>query len=265
MVETFSLPPKPLYWHNYLRTLPKSQLPSHTPEIATDVLDKYLRLIRRDVQIEPEWYGGPKPDLKALGIDLKYDQLKCVAPVCISLNARPLLLDYFKRRNFRILHLVRKNLAHAAISLILANMRNVWHTYNAKEFGGRYKISWVTLYSHMKFMRDERNEFLRLSQDLPMLTCVYEDLINDLSKVNELGEFPKETTVLKPLADFLGISNLFVYDGKMRKVVNKPYADILENFDELMRELRSSEFSEFADSLESFNPPPAVVVQPRAA
>lgn len=238
---------------------------SITPEIAIEVFDEHMLRIRRDVQIEPEWYGGRKPDLKALGLDVKYNQLKCFNSLSINLRSRPLLLDYFKSRNFRILHLMRKNLAQAALSLILANLRNVWVNYDASEFTGRHRVSWATLQSHMKCIQDERIEFTQLAQDLPVLTCIYEDLIGDLSKVDVSGKFPENTTVLQPLADFLGIPNHFVYDGRMSKVINKPYVDILENFDELVAELRNSEFSEFADSLESNNSPAQAAVQSRVA
>ncbi len=265
MVETFSLTPKRMYWCNFLRTLPKSRFPPLTPEIAMDVFDEHVRRIRRDVQIEPEWYGGSKPDLKALGLDVKYNQLKNFASLSINLRSRPLLLDYFKTRNFRILHMVRKNLAHSALSLILANIRGVWHNYDASTFSGRHHVFWETLHSHMKWIQVEREEFVHLTQDLPVLTCVYEDLVGDLSQLNESGEFPEETTVLKPLAEFLGVPNRFVYDGKMRKVVNKPYVEILDNFDELVQELRKSEFCEFADSLEPPNLPAPTAVQSWAA
>lgn len=249
MVETFSLTPKRLYWCNYLRSVPRDQFPSLTPEIAMDVFDEHLRQVRKDILIEPEWYGGPKPDLKTIGLDVKYNQLKCFTSLSNNLCARPMLLDYFKSRSFRVVHMVRKNLAQAALSLILANIRNVWHNYDGSEFKGQYEVSWPTLHSHMKWIRDEREEFERLSQDLPMLTCVYEDLVDDLRKVDEAGAFPEETKALSPLAEFLGVSNQFVYDGQMKKVVSKPYSEILENFDELITEMKNSEFSEFADSL----------------
>ena len=75
-----------------------------------------------------------------------------------------MLLDYFKSRNFRILHLMGKNLAHAALSLILANLRNAWVNYDASEFTGRHRVSWATLQSHMKCIQDECIEFTQLAQ-----------------------------------------------------------------------------------------------------
>ncbi len=251
MVETFSPTTKKLYWCNYIRSLPKNEFPALNHETALGLFDEHMRRIRRDVEIEPEWYGGRKRELKALGLDIKYNQIKAFNSLAINLRSRPLLLDYFKRRGFRIVHLVRNNLAHAALSLILANIRSVWHNYGKREFGGRYHVTWDVLFSHMKCIQDERKEFVSLSQDLPVQTFAYEDLISDLGRVNQSGEFPTNTIFLKPLAEFLGVPNYFVYDGKMHKVVNKPYSEVLENFEELVSHLRNSEFSEYADLLDT--------------
>ena len=264
MVETFSPTRKSIYWCNYVHRLGKHEFPPLTPYAAMKVFDKYLRRIARDVHIEHEWYGGPKPRLKALGLDIKYNQLKGMTSISIDLTSRPLLLDYFQSRKFRVLHIVRKNIAQASISHILASMRKVWHNYNdATSFQRKYHIPWPELHSQMWWMKQEREEFERLSQDLPVLPCVYEDLVEDLRLRSPSGVLPYDSEVLEPLARFLGVPNHFVYDGRMRKVVNKPYADIIENFDELVAELRNSAFGEFADTL--IDSPTCATVKSRAA
>jgi LPS sulfotransferase NodH len=250
--ETFSPSPKSVYWCNFVHRLAKDQFPPVTPEAAMKVFDKHMRRIARDVHIEHEWYGGPKPCLKSLGLDIKYHQLKGVAALSMNLESRPLLLDYFHSRSFRILHLTRRNIAQAAISLILAHRRNVWHSYHdADAIQGKYHISWPELHCHMLWIKQQRDEFERLSQDLSVLPLVYEDLVADLSRVTPSGVLPYDSIVLRPLAEFLDVPNHFVYDGQMRKVVDKPYSLIIENLDELVAELRNSAFAEFADTLTS--------------
>ena len=78
---------------------------------------------------------------------------------------------------------------------------------------------------------------------------MYEDLIDDLARVDGAGNFPADTKVLRQIAAFLGVTNRFHYNGYLRKVINKPYAELIENLDELIEGLARSEFAEFAPSL----------------
>jgi hypothetical protein len=248
--EAFSPSPKAVYWCNFVHRLAKDEFPALTPDVAMKVFDKHMRRIARDVSIEHEWYGGPKPCLKWLGLDIKYHQLKAVTATAMNLTARPLLLDYFQSRNYRIMHLTRRNIAQAAISLILANRRNIWHSYRqADSIQGKYYITWQELQCHMLWIKQQRDEFERLSQDLPVLRLVYEDLVQDLSRATPSGVLPYESPVLRPLAEFLDIPNHFLYDGQMRKVIDKPYSQVIENLDELVVELRQSAYAEFAGAL----------------
>jgi hypothetical protein len=249
LAEPFSVGPEPIYWQNFVRTLPSSDFPPQYASDALALLDRYVALIRQDVDKTYEWYGGPKSRLRAVGLDVKYNQLRCANPIFSDLRTQPLLLEYFRARQVPIVHLVRGNLAHNALSMIIANMRRVWHTYDGRPIEGRYRIPPADLIGYMVWIKEERDEFMRLAQDLTMQTFVYEDLVNDLSRINAAGDFPEDTRVLSRLATFLDVPNHFRNDRQMHKVINKPYADILENCDELVAALEASEFSEFAHTL----------------
>jgi len=247
--EAFCPFEKQVYWNHYVRSLPARLYPPQFPADAMDLLDGYLERIQADVDDDADYYGGPKRQLAALGLDVKYNQLRCVAPLFGDLRSPPLLLDYFRSRGFGIIHLVRKNIVHAALSLIIAKWRNVWTNDSGSVIRGRYHVSWDMLHSEISWMVEEHKEFLRAAQGLPVLTCTYEDMVDDLRNANRAGVLPANTTVFRPVADLLGLPDLFRYAGNHRKVINRPYAEIVEGHDELVRALRDSEYAEFAETI----------------
>ncbi len=249
LAEPFSVGPEPVYWQNFVRTLPASEFPPRSASDALAILDSYVALIRQDVGRNCEWYGGPKSQLRAIGLDVKYNQVKCANPIVSDLRAQPLLIEYFRERKIPIVHLVRQNVAYTALSMIVANTRKVWHTYDTRPIEGRYRVSPAELIGYMQWIKEEREEFRRITQALTVQTIVYEDLADDLSRINAAGDFPQDTRVLSRLAALLDVPNHFRNDRQMCKVINKPYAEILENCDELVAALETSEFSEFAQTL----------------
>jgi hypothetical protein len=246
--EPLSPAPETVRWPNYVRTLPAEKYP---PAYATDamvLLDEYMQAIERDVEVNAPWYGAPKPELKVVGIDVKYNQLKCISPLFSDLSARPILLDYFGSRKFHIVHLVRNPL-HIALSIIIANHRSVWHSSGESHIEGRFHIPPVDLMNHLQWIKFEREEFVRLARGLPIYTIGYEDLVDDLNRVDQGSELPQDTRVLARLAELIDVPNQFSFTGQMRKVINQPYTEIIENHDELLEELKTSEFAELACSL----------------
>jgi hypothetical protein len=246
MAEVFSHFPRPVYWHNYVRTLPEGRYPAESPAEAMLLLDEYTKIIQQDVCEHSEWYGGPKPKLKCIGLDVKYNQLSCAAPVFNNLLGRPFLLDYLGTRGIQIVHLIRKNVMQTALSMLIANARKVWQNYDGSLIQGQFVIGAEELLDYMRWIQSERDEFRRLAQDLQIHECAYEDLIEDLGNVDQGGNVPEETTTLGPLAKFLDVPNRFRYNRTIHKAINRPYREIIENYDELLRAIEASEFSEFA-------------------
>ncbi|MGN6391827.1 MAG: hypothetical protein ACTHM9_06235 [Gemmatimonadales bacterium] len=247
--EPFWPSPKPVQWGDYVRGLSASKFPPRLPLDALLLLDEYLTTVRQDVDIDFDWYGGRKPQLRTLGVNVKYNQSRSVTPLVHDLRAPPILLEYFRSRKFRIVHIIRQNVVQAALSHMIAMQRDVWQNYDHTELSGRFHIPWETLRGYIEWSNTEREEFLRLADDLPLHTCSYEDLVDDLKRVNTAGEFPADTIVLAPVAKFLGVPNEFRFASSIRKVINRPYGEILENYDELVSAIRDSPYAEFADTL----------------
>jgi hypothetical protein len=166
-VEPFSYGPHPMCWHNFMRKFSEGQYPPPTPADATILLDQYIETIKQHVHLESEMYGGPKPQLKVIGLDVKYEHIKCVSPLYMDLQSRPFLLEYFKQRGARVLHLVRHNVVHTAISIIIANARKVWQNCDGSVIEGSYRISPGELFQYIKWVKDGQAEFQRLCDGVP--------------------------------------------------------------------------------------------------
>lgn len=238
-----------LCWLHYVRRLRSGRYPPLVSADATEVMDQYLRELRRNIREKSSLFGGPKPELKIFGLDVKYDHLGCIRPFYMDLLARPFLLDYLRDRKARILHLVRRNVVHNAISMLVALQRNVWQNWDGRTISGRYRIAPGELFHLVNWIRTTQAELGRLAHDLPLQTCAYEDVVGDLGRIDSDNNFPEDSTALRAVAEFLGVPNRFSYNQRPRKVINRPYCEVLENHDELVRALRDSEYAEFADSL----------------
>lgn len=248
LAEPFSRYPQSVYWNNYVRTLPESQFPPGVPAEAMPQIDDYFELIHRDVDEHDDWYGGPKLPDRLVGLDVKYNQLRCVRPLYDDLRSRPVLIEYFAARRTPIVHLVRKNLVHAALSIIISNRREVWQLYEGPEVQGAFNIPLAELFESMQWVVAERKEFLRLSTDLRIHTCTYEDLVAEIANVDAEGQI-REGSVLGGIAKFLGVEPKFRFHARIKKVLNRPYSELIDNYKDVVTAVRKSEFSEFAKTL----------------
>jgi hypothetical protein len=208
-----------------------------------------MQYVRGHVQIDEAMYGGRKENPTTVGLDVKYNQLKSVEPLFTNLHARPVLLEYFHQRGFRVVHLVRKNLLHQGISLLISNLRKVWRNYDGATLPGQYSIPPDELIGYMNWAQTEREEFSRLAEDLQPHVCYYEDVIEDIAGIDKDGVFSQDTRALRPLADFLQVPNRFHYNQCLPKVLNRPYSEFIENYKEVVSAIKESEFAEFTDSI----------------
>lgn len=247
--EPFCYGPHPMLWHNFMRRVKTHNYPPVMPADAAELADEYLRALRRHVRDHSSLYGGPKPELKFIGLDIKYEHIRCLSPLYLDLQARPFLFDFLCSRNARVLHLIRGNIVHNAISIIIANTRKVWENTDGSKISGRFRITPDELLFYVNWIQAARAELTRLTRDMPVQTCVYEDLVDDLAQIDSDGTFPEDSKTLSTVAAFLDVPNRFSYNGRLKKVINRPYAEILENHEDLVCALHDSPYAEFADTL----------------
>jgi LPS sulfotransferase NodH len=139
--ETFSHAQYFMCWHNFVGNLTSERYPPLDRIQAAALVDEYIHAIHRDVGLNSDSYGGPKRQLQWIGLDIKYEHIRCVGPLYSDLRSRPFLFDYFRDRRARIVHLVRRNIVHAAISISVANARKVWHNYDGSLLSGRFRVT----------------------------------------------------------------------------------------------------------------------------
>jgi hypothetical protein len=247
--EPFNRDTQSFCWHKYIATLPKERYPPNGRDELERLLNGFIDAINQDIELNRDVYGGRKRSRPMIGLDVKYNQLKSISPAYVDLRLRPFLLDYFGARRARIVHLVRRNLVHTAISAIIANARKVWQNYDGTSIGGQYFIPINTLFNYVRWIEEERTAFESLAGDLIVHTCYYEDLVDDLKKVGWFGRFRQDTTALSRLAEFLRIPNRFRNYGYIRKVINRPYKELLKNYDEVLAAIEDSPLSAFASTL----------------
>jgi LPS sulfotransferase NodH len=248
--EPFNRDTASFCWEKFINALPNDKQRMCDSEGGMQLLDEFIEALNQDVRHNRRVYGGRKRRQRIVGLDIKYNQLKAVSPAYNDLRLRPFLLDYLRAREARIIHLVRRNLVHTAISAIIANIRKVWQNYDGASIGGPYRISPNELFQYVRWIKEEREAFEGLAGDLSVHKCYYEDIVADLKSVTWFGRLRQDTTALSGLAAFLNVPNRFWSYGYIRKVINRPYKELIENYDEVMAALIDSPFSEFAETLE---------------
>jgi hypothetical protein len=238
--------PLPNCWHNYVRTMVNRAMPPLYAPDATELFDDYLVYLREDVK---RGYIGKVGSLSAVGLDIKYNQLRYITPLIRDLRQGPFLLDYFRRRDVPILHMRRRNLIHQALSIEIAQARNVYHNYGNSEFEGTVELDVVKLIKTARWIAAEVDTFELMSRGGRMLEVAYEDIVKDCKGVDGSGSFSSGAVTMPKIAEFLGIPNEFSNPSTIAKVVNRPYSEILENHSDVLSAIEASEFSELVDSV----------------
>jgi LPS sulfotransferase NodH len=240
---------EPDTWHEFLELLPPEKAVYLDVVEAAKLFDQYMQFVSGCIRRDCREYGGPKQSPVSIGLDIKYNQLRCVNPMYVDLRMRPFLLDYFQQHNFRIVHLVRKNLLQQSISLVLSNLRRVWRNEDREMLPGSFHLPVDEVIGYMYWVRDERAEIERLMRDLDVCPCAYEDIVDDLRGANRRGNIPQKSKAIQNIAEFLQVPNRFHQRDCLPKVINRPYCEIIANYAEIVSAVRESEFAEFTDTI----------------
>jgi hypothetical protein len=236
-------------WHHFRSSLPADRLPPADEVAAAQLFEEYMQQLAPDCHEHTEWFGGLKQSPTWVGLDIKYNQIKSVNPFYADLCSRPFLLNYVRNRQFRVIHLVRNNLFHQGISIVLANLRKVYRNYDRSTVQGKFHVPIGELLAYMNWVKQERDEFVRLSSDLHVHQCAYEDLVADIGNVDSAGAFREDTIALTAVSNFLQVPNRFHYNQVLPKVLNRPYVEFIENYDDVVKAVNDSEFSQFAETI----------------
>ena len=245
--EVLSPSPAPAHWDNFCRGLPvRSVLPASIGE-AESLLDQYFDFVQ--YRIRNHWEGNRKKNGRAFGVDIKYNQLRRIAPVNWDSKSLPFILFYLRSRGATLIHTTR-NVIHCAISTLIASQRKLWHNYDGVVIDRSYQIDVEECLRFARMVLRDRDAFLKSVEGCKVINCCYENLIADIKRAGSQQEIPEGAGPLRDIAEALGSSFEFRYDRRLQKAINVPYSRLLSNYDGVVKRLKDSEFSAFVSSLE---------------
>jgi hypothetical protein len=250
--ETATVAPRPGlnyrgHWGNFLRELSPGRFPAANPGDAEALLDQYFEFLLD--QIRHHWAYADKSACRAIGVDIKYSHLRHLAPIDWRGDAPPFLLEYFRSRGVTLIHAIRQNVIHCAISALMVRHVQACHNYEGIVIDHGYEIDSDECLTYARNIVKARREFLQHVAGFAVVECHYEDLLLDIARSGPEGEIADGRGPLRDIADALGVPFGFRYDGRLRKSIAVPYSRLLSNRDALVRALEQSEFSAFAVSL----------------
>jgi len=245
--EVLTPSPAPAHWDNFCNSLPPGKDSPATSEQAELLLDQYFRFVQ--YRIRNHWEGRRKRLSHAMGVDIKYNQLRCIAPSNWDPDSPPFMLRYLRSRGATLIHTVR-NPIHCAISTLIASQRNVWHNYEGALIDRSYHIDVAECLSYARTICRNRDAFLESARGSRIVTCRYECLIDEIEGAGPEEEIPDGPGPLRDIARALGSRFKFSYDRRLKKAINVPYSRLLSNYNALVVHLNDSEFSALTATLE---------------
>ncbi|HUA33401.1 MAG TPA: Stf0 family sulfotransferase [Candidatus Binataceae bacterium] len=244
--EVFSPSTAPAHWANFLAMLPVAERPIVSANRARALLDKYIAFV--DYRVRNHWIDGDKSDVSAIGLDIKYNQLRSLDPPDRQYDDTPFFIEYLRARDAIAIHIVRRNIIHCAISAMIAEQRGVWHDYVGMSIDGKYTIAPEECLVRARQIVRDRKAFLRFSTGVRVIDCSYEELVEQLDDAAE-GERVRAPGPLMDIAKGFDVPFDFHPDVRLRKAINLPYSKLIANHAELVAALRNSDFADFASTV----------------
>jgi hypothetical protein len=240
--------PLPITWHNFVRNMAGPCVPPVTKKDAMALVDEYLTFAVADTR---RGYVGKAGELSAIGYDIKYNQLRFIAPVLWDLRDPPFLVEYMRLRNMPVVHMMRRNPLHQALSISIAESRGVYHNYGNRVESKPVTIDPDRLLAHLAWISEDTAAFraLGISKGLDVFDVYYEDLVELCQRALPDGKLPVESPLLDRLRLFLGVYNSFSKPESLRKVIDRPYREILANHDQVRTAVGKSKFAQLVDTM----------------
>jgi hypothetical protein len=237
----------PAHWDNFCRTLPVRTVRPASVSEAEALLDRYFEFVQ--YRIRNHWEGNRKSRSHAFGVDIKYNQLRNIAPANWTSSSPAFILGYLRSRGATIIHTTR-NVIHCAISTFIAARRNVWHNYDGAVIDRTYHLDIQECLAFARTIVKHRDAFLEAVSGCKVVDCSYESLIEDMGRVGSQEEIPEAPGPLWDIAQAFEASFTFRYDRRLQKAINIPYSRLISNYDALVGQLKDSEFSDLVLTLE---------------
>jgi hypothetical protein len=238
----------PFCWYEFLKRKRIGAIGPQNWDKMNPLVDEWIAGLQ-DTMVGTWENGSTKSADSWVGGDIKYNQLRTISPVYWELAEIPYILFYIRERRGKVIHVRRRNILKLMLSNMIAEQSGVWHLSNSQQFEKKFDIDIDICLRRMKTAQVEEQEFLKHSQTVQVVECVYEDLVANMPTAERHSV---ATGLGGPLAR---ISNRFELDGgfappaNFKKVVNQPYGEIVSNFEALISAVSKSEFRDMADEV----------------
>eukprot|EP01102_Stenamoeba_stenopodia_P005689 TRINITY_DN16431_c0_g1_i1.p1 TRINITY_DN16431_c0_g1~~TRINITY_DN16431_c0_g1_i1.p1 ORF type:complete len:185 (+),score=51.42 TRINITY_DN16431_c0_g1_i1:64-618(+) len=152
----------------------------------------------------------------------------------------PYLPQLVKEMNFVAIHLVRKNVLAVAMSAIIDKLTHqpvcvVGQICKAVEIKAR--VNATRLLNDMKMLKhyQQHNREILNEAGLNWVEIYYEDLVEDNRKICD---------ALK----FLGCGCPELRTGTVQKIIQKPFSELIDNWNDVVAKLKGTEFEDYLSS-----------------
>jgi hypothetical protein len=224
----------PYFWTWYEAEVIAGRL-SLAPDQKMAAFEKYLDVL------------APADATDDLVLDVKYNTIRTLSGYWDSEYGSGDFVSFISNRKMPVLHLVRRNLFRLYISDLLAQQTGIWHRYAERsqdEPLPRLRIDFRSLLVHMRYWMSVTEDYRRRLKGQPgYLEIGYEDLVAE----RESGSFgPSFGT----LGSFLEKSPTRTQPVPLRfkKTTPEDPAQVVENWDEICRMLRKTEYGWMAET-----------------
>lgn len=159
-------------------------------------------------------------------LDVKYNSLHSLNTIWQTHSNRPHLFNYLAARKIPVIHLIRCDILATFVSTIISREMQLFVSPNDIQLRKTWALDTAQLIHFIKTWHlnvSRTRNWLNNCLDIPCLELEYENLLN------EQGDF--RGSVLRQLESFLKIPERLEPKVVTRKMVKRPYWELVENFE----------------------------------
>jgi LPS sulfotransferase NodH len=173
-----------------------------------------------------------------IGVNVKYSSCHRLDGEWKNLTEAPHIFSIFKKRNTKVIHIVRKNMLEVAISNLVARATNVWHSeHNSLKAYEPVAIDSASVIDILKTYEREKAAFESYIQSYPWrITVFYEDMFQN-------GVFSERE--LARVSAFLGVNNIFCTTPFLTKIIPSDLSKAVLNWSDIRLKVKDAGYSRF--------------------
>ena len=186
--EVLTPSPAPAHWDNFCRALPVRTVHPASVGEAEALLDRYFEFVQ--YRIRNHWEGNQKNRSHAIGVDIKYNQLRRHSACKLEFFSPAIHSRLSAISRGYMIHTTR-NVIHCAISTLIASQRNVWHNYDGAVIDRSYHLDVEECLAYARTILKHREAFIEAASGCKVVNCSYESLIEDIARAGSKEEIPE--------------------------------------------------------------------------